>query len=407
MRGTAVNGMRLGNRQAWLTIPSLIVLIALAGGCSASATRQVVGDTPEQGTFVAKDVTAQPGAACLSACGGCAVPSVSEPNRPACGGSCAAPTKVEAAREPEDSGPSPGPTTVSDVSGPKETIAGEIYQPQPQVLIDCTLVEVTKNDLFNADLNELRNSPDSARRSSPPSADPNASGRPAPGSGGRPAPFYYSDWQTRAILDVLSFRYEGRILAKPRLLVPNHHKGMVETRETTYVEVNPPILVPSGADSQTPAAQMPANYFPCEAGITLAVTPHICAGDLLQLDIVFTRSDFSKSASRKPPRILFSKADTTATLPDGCTVILGGMQKLSPDPSVSKVPILGDLPLMGGLFRSSNNNEPPSTLYLFVKAEVLGPAGEPRQGLDESTVLAHQNCAAFEADELEFQTEGQ
>jgi general secretion pathway protein D len=274
------------------------------------------------------------------------------------------------------------------------------------VLIDCTLIEVRKNDIFSYDLNELKNSPDSPRRSSPPSADPNASGRPVPQGGERLAASY-SDWQIHALLDVLPFRYEGRILAQPKLLVPNHHKGMVETKETTYVEVNPPILVPADANSQTPAAQTPSNYYPCEAGMTLAVTPHICAGDLLQLDIVFTRSDFSKSAAKKPPRTLFSRADTTATLPDGCTVILGGMQKLNSDQSVSKVPILGDLPLMGGLFRSGNNNEPSSTLYLFVKAEILGPAGEPPEGLDESTVLANQNRAAFEADELEFQTQDQ
>ena len=177
----------------------------------------------------------------------------------------------------------------------------------------------------------------------------------------------------------------------------------METKETTYVQVSPPILVPSGTGgSQASPAQIPANYYPCQAGLTLEVTPHILEGGMLQLEIVLTWSDFSTTAGRKPPHISFSKVDTTVTLPDGRTVILGGWRKLNQNQGGSKMPILGDIPLIGGLFRNGNHEDTESRVYLFVKAE-LGPDGRVGKGTDELTALSERNRAAFERHELEFQ----
>jgi hypothetical protein len=59
---------------------------------------------------------------------------------------------------------------------------------------------------------------------------------------------------------------------------------------------------------------------------------------------------------------------------DGNTIILGGMLKMNQTKGGSKIPLLGDLPLLGGLFRSINNSDTQSHLYIFVQAEIIRPA---------------------------------
>jgi type II secretory pathway component GspD/PulD (secretin) len=71
------------------------------------------------------------------------------------------------------------------------------------------------------------------------------------------------------------------------------------------------------------------------------------------------------------------------TVPDGSTIILGGMVKLNQNKGGSKVPILGDIPLVGGLFRSIATRTIQSKLYVFVKAEIIRPDGPSGHGMKE------------------------
>jgi general secretion pathway protein D len=66
------------------------------------------------------------------------------------------------------------------------------------------------------------------------------------------------------------------------------------------------------------------------------------------------------------------------------------------------VPLLGDLPLIGGLFRSTGKSDIQMKLYIFVKAQVIRP--EDSMGADNPLVeISNRNREAFEADESAFQ----
>jgi type II secretory pathway component GspD/PulD (secretin) len=95
--------------------------------------------------------------------------------------------------------------------------------------------------------------------------------------------------------------------------------------------------------------------------------------------------------------------DTQVTLPNGSTVILGGLLKMNQNKGGSKVPILGDIPLIGGLFRSINNEDTQSKLYVFVKAEIIRAAETAEHGIKDLERLSERNRTAFEGHELEFQ----
>ena len=144
-------------------------------------------------------------------------------------------------------------------------------------------------------------------------------------------------------------------------------------------------------------------YEPYEAGITLEITPHISEGDLLRLEIQLSRSDFTSSSDEKPPNQTSSDLGTVVTVPDGSTIILGGMFKLNQNKGGSKIPILGDLPLVGGIFRGINSSDIQSMLYIFVRAEIIRPADNPSRGHEDLERISDENRDAFERHEQEFQ----
>jgi type II secretory pathway component GspD/PulD (secretin) len=78
------------------------------------------------------------------------------------------------------------------------------------------------------------------------------------------------------------------------------------------------------------------------------------------------------------------------------------MLKLNQTKGGSKVPLLGDIPLVGGLFRSVGNSDIQKKLYVFVKAEVLRPE-ETLAGLPDLEKISERNKVAFEEFEKRFQ----
>jgi general secretion pathway protein D len=71
------------------------------------------------------------------------------------------------------------------------------------------------------------------------------------------------------------------------------------------------------------------------------------------------------------------EVDTQVSLYDGQTVVLGGLMREDVQKVQDKTPIMGDLPVVGGLFRSSANQRIKRNLLIFVTAGLLDPAGQP------------------------------
>ncbi|MHC4564603.1 MAG: secretin N-terminal domain-containing protein [Planctomycetota bacterium] len=285
------------------------------------------------------------------------------------------------------------------------SLVKQLDKRRPQVLIDATLVEVTKADAFSYDLSLLRSSTnlDSTSGITGVGVDPTAIGKFVEWGGGALSAFYGDD-EIQVLLSAMRSKSYGRVLAKPKLLVNDNEAGTIKTTDTTYVETKSGIPVNSGAvGDQQNFVETSVNYEPYEAGITLDITPHISEGDLLHLDITLTRSDFLKTDPDKPPDTRSNEVDTAVTLPDGSTIILGGLLKMNQVKGGSKIPILGDIPLIGGLFRSIDNEDTQSKLYVFVKAEIIRPAETEAQGMKDLERLSERDRLEFEKHEDEFQ----
>jgi len=294
-----------------------------------------------------------------------------------------------------------------------QSLVKQLDKRRPQVLIDVTLVEVTKTEAFNYDLNLIESWPSLAGASGvieaiTTPADLAAAGRDRfidVGSKSGKFTGYYGDSHINALLTAMQSKNYGRVLAKPKILVNDNEPGLIKTADIAYVKKTSSTPFNSGTTGQQSTSITTAiDYEPYDAGIELNITPHISEGDLLRLDIGLTRSDFRDTENPdSPPNTTTSELGTAVTVPDGSTIILGGMVKLNQSKGGGKVPILGDLPLVGGLFRTINNSDIQSKLYVFVKAEIIRPEGELGHGMKALTEISDKNRMAFEKHEMEFQ----
>jgi type II secretory pathway component GspD/PulD (secretin) len=292
---------------------------------------------------------------------------------------------------------------------------------RPQVLLDVTLVEITKQDDFNYDLNVLNSVPSLTHMSGitgtvvagddPLLASEILSNLNATDvdrskfidlqsdSGNLTA--FYGDDQIMALLTAIQTKKYGRILAKPKLLVDDNQEGTIQTKTTTYI-TRAKVTYRTGQDNE----QIPITedtFDPYDAEITLGIKPHISKGDNLRLDITLSRSDFLNlsTTSNKPPDIALSDLSTVVTVPDSSTIILGGMEKINQSKGGDKVPILGDIPFVGGLFRSTSDSSLQSNLYIFIKARILRPGTDMTS--QDLIDISRKNRADFESVEAEMQ----
>lgn len=290
----------------------------------------------------------------------------------------------------------------------------QLDRQQSQVLIDVTLVEISKTDEFNLDLNLITGIPDMVATSGlmePVSGTVttqdildrlHASGRSRfidlQSNSGRGNAFY-GDEQVMLLINTMDEKKYGRVLAKPKVLVNDNETGTITTKDTTYVKETKQSVLPGNSEAVITSEE----FTPYEAGITLEIVPHISEDDLLRLNITMTRSDFIASNGEKPPDQSSSDVTTVVTIPDGSTIILGGMLKMNQTKSMSKVPGLGDVPVLGGLFRGSNRTDLQKRLYIFVKAEIIRPAEALANREWDLKRLSDENRISFEAMEKEFQ----
>lgn len=286
-------------------------------------------------------------------------------------------------------------------------LINQLDRRRPQVLIDVSLVEITREDLFEYDLNLISNAKTLVTNNI---VIQEAGGLPFEvaktvmesgwnlrDSDGNPTGSlrgFYAEDKMQALLTAMDKKNYGRILARPKVLVNDNEEGVIKTTDKTYVSESTTSYTSEGIPITT------SKFTPYEAKIELSITPNISEGDLLRLVVAMTREDFEKK-DNAPPDYRTSNVNTTVTVPDGSTIILGGLTKLNQTKGGSKVPLLGDVPVVGQLFRSVNNSDKTSKLYIFVKANILRP--EETVGLAQLQRISERNRAGFEEAERHFQ----
>ena len=173
-----------------------------------------------------------------------------------------------------------------------------------------------------------------------------------------------------AILEAMEKQSGVNILSTPHILASNHRKAKIIVGENRAFVTQSRIT--ETTDPAQPTVIKTFEYK--DVGITLDITPHVSQGGTIRLEI---KSEFTKliedvtSQSLDTPTTAKRTAQTVVTMGSGATVVIGGLIRDDTVKTVKKVPLLGDLPLLGALFRSQNNHTQKTNLLLFITPQVL------------------------------------
>lgn len=161
-------------------------------------------------------------------------------------------------------------------------------------------------------------------------------------------------------LSALQSESKAEIISSPSLLTTNKQPAYIEQgTEIPYVEA---------ASSGATAVKFK------KAVLSLKVTPQITPNNKLILDLNVTQDrpgEVVKTGTGEAVAIQTQRIGTQVLVASGETVVLGGIYQHSVSDTVDKVPLLGDLPLVGALFRRSYQKMGKSELLIFVTPKVV------------------------------------
>jgi type IV pilus assembly protein PilQ len=150
---------------------------------------------------------------------------------------------------------------------------------------------------------------------------------------------------------------KGEIIASPRITTANQKEA--------YIEQGVEIPYQEAASSGATATQFK------KAVLSLTVTPHITPDDKIILDLVITQDTISDVQSGSAPAIDTQRIGTQVLVDNGETIVLGGIYQQAIISSVSKVPVLGDIPYLGFFFRTSTDFSEKKELLIFVTPRIV------------------------------------
>ena len=168
------------------------------------------------------------------------------------------------------------------------------------------------------------------------------------------------DWS--ALLQAVTTASETNVLATPSLMtLDNEEASFIVGDEVPTLTGSTP-----SSDNSNPYQTIERK----EVGIKLSVTPQINAGDSVKLDI---EQEVSQVNGQTPIDVTFStrKVKTSVIARSGDTIVIGGLIDENVQESVSKVPILGDIPLIGYLFRSTSSKKSKKNLMVFLRPTII------------------------------------
>ena len=183
-------------------------------------------------------------------------------------------------------------------------------------------------------------------------------------------------------LSILHKQVEAKLLANPRILVLDNETANFEIiREIPYREM------------MQVAREDPITYTEYKnVGVQLNVTPHIARDGMVRLRIEPEFGVVVGFNAEGAPTVDTRRANTVAMIRDGQTIAMSGLRKRETTKDISKVPLLGDLPLLGGLFKSETESVEINELVIFITTRIVT---EPVLSAVEKSNSMRQNLPAL------------
>lgn len=158
-------------------------------------------------------------------------------------------------------------------------------------------------------------------------------------------------------LSALETEGKGEVISSPRLITANQQEAVIESgEEIPYQEA-------ASSGATTIAFK--------KAVLSLKVTPQITPDDKIILDLAVNQDQPSTQRFNGVPAIITKQIDTNVLVNNGQTIVLGGIYKQDTTETIKRVPFLGDMPLIGNLFRNRQNVIKHEELLIFITPKII------------------------------------
>ncbi|UCE49231.1 MAG: hypothetical protein JSW47_03635 [Phycisphaerales bacterium] len=247
-----------------------------------------------------------------------------------------------------------------------------------QVMVEVVIVDVQLNDDTEIGINwDLLSSKEydityrqnfTNRLTTTPADDDTIANATAYNTIGLGGDFSVISGTVRNVVALLQQKRDVEILASPRAMVVSGQSATIKAvEEVPYVEVSDTAAGGAGALTSTKFK---------EVGITLQVTSTITDGNNIFLTISAQQSVRTGDSGTGVPLVDTRQADTSLMLTDGQIVVLGGLRRQQRTNQANQIPILGDIPLIGYMFKYKNVVVNNTELIVFISPHVY-KEGEP------------------------------
>jgi type II secretory pathway component GspD/PulD (secretin) len=172
-----------------------------------------------------------------------------------------------------------------------------------------------------------------------------------------------------AVLSFLNSSSEAQVMSTPRVVTLDN-----ETATISVTRAFPIINVTAGTQNTAGGSQITYTNI----GTILEVTPRISANDYIWLKVIPEVSSYFQTVSKTIDGETYQadefdnrRIQTQVLIPDAHTLVMGGMVNDDPSTHDTKVPILGDIPILGYAFRSENQTLEKDNLLIFITPTIL------------------------------------
>ncbi len=291
------------------------------------------------------------------------------------------------------------PSAISSI----ETLIRDLDVRRPQVLIEAAIAEITGDDAealavqlgtSGAVLDRVTGAGTSFNAGGASlGAILSALGVPAgsllgTGASGLTANFKIGD-DFSVLLQALGTSTRANLLSTPQITVLDNVAGeFIAGQNVPFVTGS----ILTNSSSATPYNTIERK----DVGITLRVLPRINAGDTIRLQVNQEASAIASTTVSQASDIITNKRaiNTTVLADNGSTIVLGGLTADDYQDTRQQVPVLGNIPLIGELFKSRREQRQKRTLFIFLKPTIL------RDGADASAATKDR-YARLRAEELD------
>ncbi len=254
------------------------------------------------------------------------------------------------------------------------SLVARLDQRQPQVLLEVLLVSLSEGQSRDLGV-ELQARIDSGSTLiglgslfGLSSVGPGSAAPTVGGSGGSAVILDPGDFS--AVVRALENINNGRSLSRANTLVNNNESASLSNTVT----------IPYATTTLTDGNTITAFGGSEPAGTTISVSPQIAEGDFLVLDYNVSLSSFlgESSSAGLPPPSQSTSINSIATIPDGYSIVLGGLELLTESDADTKTPLLSDIPILGNLFKSTSDSTSRTRFYVLIRASILRDPGFER-----------------------------